>query len=64
MEAYVVVLQNPFFAVTDRDGRYRIDNVPPGAYSLGVWDAKAKSPGKPVTVDAAKPVTVDFALAR
>ena len=64
MEAYVVMLQNPFFAVTDRYGRYRIDNVPPGAYSLGVWDAKAKSPGKPVTVDAAKPVTVDFALAR
>jgi plastocyanin len=64
MEAYVVVLQNPYFAVTDRDGRYRIDNVPPGAYSLGVWAAKGKAPAKPVTVDAAKPAKVDFTVGR
>ena len=64
MEAYVVVLQNPYFAVSDRDGHYRIENVPPGPYSLGVWAAKGKSPVKPVTVDAAKPAKVDFAVAR
>ena len=64
MEAYVVVLQNPYFAVTDQNGHYRIDNVPPGAYSLGAWSAKAKAPMKPVTVDAAKPINVDFALGR
>jgi plastocyanin len=64
MEAYVVVLQNPYFAVTSSDGHYRIENVPPGAQSLGVWAAKGKAPVKPVTVDAAKPAQVDFALAR
>jgi plastocyanin len=64
MEAYIVVLQNPYFAVTDRDGHYKIANVPPGAYSLGVWDAKAKAAARPVTVDAAKPAVVDFALGR
>jgi len=64
MEAYVVVLQNPYFAVTDRDGHYRIENVPPGATSLGVWAAKGKAPAKPITVDAAKPSKVDFALGR
>lgn len=64
MEAYVVVLQNPYFAVTNSDGHYRIENVPPGAYSLGVWAAKGKAPVKPVTVDAAKPTQVDFALGR
>ena len=64
MEAYVVVLQNPYFAVTDRDGHYRIENIPPGATSLGVWAAKGKAPVKPVTVDAAKPSKVDFALGR
>jgi plastocyanin len=64
MEGYVVVLQNPFFAVTSNDGHYKIDNVPPGAYSLAVWHAKGKTPPKPVTVDAVKPAVVDFILGR
>jgi plastocyanin len=64
MEAYVVVLQNSYFAVTNSDGHYRIENVPPGAHALGVWAAKGKAPVKPVTVDAAKPAQVDFALGR
>jgi plastocyanin len=64
MEAYVVVLQNPFFAVTGADGHYKIDNVPPGSYSLSVWHAKGKALPKPVTVDASKPAVVDFALGK
>jgi len=64
MEAYVVVLQNPFSAVTGADGHYKIDNVPPGNYSLGVWHAKGKAQPKPVTVDAAKPGVVDFVLGK
>ena len=64
MEGFVVVLQNPYFAVTDKDGHYRIDGVPPAAYTLAVWHAKAKAAPKPVTIDAAKPAIVDFVLAR
>jgi plastocyanin len=64
MEGYVVALQNPFFAVTGKDGHYQIDNVPPGNYTLAVWHAKAKTPPKPVTVEAGKPATADFTLAR
>jgi len=62
MEGYVVVLQNPFFATTSKDGQYKIENVPPGPYSVAVWHAKGKSQPKPVTVDAAKPAVVDFVL--
>ena len=62
MEAYIVVLQNPFFATTGKDGQYKIENVPPGSYSVAVWHAKGKSQPKPVTVDAAKPAVVDFVL--
>ena len=64
MEGYIVVLQNPFFAVTTKEGHYEIHNVPPGNYSIGVWHEKAKSQTKPVTVDAGKPATVDFVLGR
>ena len=46
------LLQNPFFATTNKDGQYKIENVPPGTYSVAVWHAKGKSQPKPVTVDA------------
>ena len=32
MSAFILVFSHPFFAMTDADGRYRIDNVPPGNY--------------------------------
>jgi hypothetical protein len=58
------VTQNPFFAVTDKDGHYEIQNVPPGSYTVAVWHSKAKAQPKPVAVDASKPAVVDFMLAR
>ena len=64
MEGFIVVLQNPFFAVTDKDGHYEIPNVAPGSYTLAVWHAKTKAQPKPVTVEAAKQAVVDFTLAR
>jgi plastocyanin len=63
MEGYIVVLQNPHFAVSGKDGRYAIEGVQPGSYTLAVWHQKAKAQPKPVTVGV-KPATVDFVLAR
>ena len=34
MNAFILVFSHPFFAMTDADGRYRIDNVPPGTYNV------------------------------
>jgi plastocyanin len=64
MEAFIVVLQNPFFAVTTKEGRYDITNVPPGTYQLAVWHAKGKAQPKAVTVDAGTPAVVDFVLGK
>lgn len=64
MEGYIVVLQNPHFAVSGKDGHYAIEGVPPGSYTMAVWHPKAKAQPKPVTVAADKPATVDFVLSR
>lgn len=37
MSAFVVVFNHPYFRVTDADGHYRIDNVPPGTYTIVGW---------------------------
>lgn len=37
MQAWIVVLQNPYFATTDSNGNFEIKNVPKGAYELKVW---------------------------
>jgi plastocyanin len=37
MSAYIFVFSHPFFAITDGAGRYRIDGIPPGSYTVRVW---------------------------
>jgi plastocyanin len=43
MSAFILVFAHRFFAVTDSDGRFRIDAVPPGEYTLVAWsDGQAR----------------------
>ena len=38
MKAWVMVADHPYFAVTDENGNFEINNVlPPGEYELGFW---------------------------
>lgn len=60
MEAYIVVLENPFFDVSRRNGRYEIHNVPPGQYVVGLWHPKLMAGFRAVTIEAGKPAIVNF----
>lgn len=60
MEAYVVVLQNPFFDKTHEDGKFTIEGVPPGEYTLKVWHKKLGTSPQTVVVHPGKTTTVDF----
>ncbi|GJQ58300.1 MAG: hypothetical protein D8M57_05685 [Candidatus Scalindua sp. AMX11] len=62
MSSFVVVLDNPYFSVTEKDGVYTIENVPPGTYKLTAWHEKLQSITSDVTVEAGKTVNVDFQL--
>ena len=57
MFAVIVVLDTPYFTKAGRDGRYRLQNVPPGAYQLHVFDERATTgPSSPelITIDDAE----------
>lgn len=41
MSAVVVVLQTPFYAISDHAGQISIPNVPVGAYELHVWNERS-----------------------
>ena len=40
MRAYIGVMDHPYFAVTGPDGSFELKNVPPGDYTLAVWQEK------------------------
>jgi len=59
MEAYILVLQNSFFAQPDSSGKFRIADVPAGDYVVKAWyHGKAKQQN--VKVPAKGSVTVSF----
>jgi plastocyanin len=60
MNAFVLVFSHPFFAVTDAEGRFRIDGVPPGAYSLVAWSDKASFEPKSVVVTDGAVSQIEF----
>jgi len=47
-------------AVSGADGRFTIDNVPPGTYELRVWHEALKGAPQKITVAAGKPTEVNF----
>jgi plastocyanin len=65
MNAFILVFAHRYFAMTDADGRYHIDNVPPGTYTVVMWNEGWPSESRQVTIpDAGGEVDVSFAPTR
>jgi plastocyanin len=62
MSGYVIVSPTPYFALTDKSGEYKIENVPDGSYTVTAWHEGAKSQSKPVAV--AGDTKADFTLSK
>ena len=50
MSAYIMVVDTPYYAVTDKEGKFHINNVPPGVYKLHVWHESGVSYVKDIEV--------------
>lgn len=62
MSAFILVFGHRFFAVTDASGRYQIDGVPPGTYTLVAWNDGQARESRSVTVPETAGVEADFVL--
>jgi len=78
MSAWILVHDNPYVAVTDTHGAFRITDVPPGTYRVTLWHAGFRPKGadkdgralydeprtvtKEVTIAPRTVATVDFEL--
>jgi len=61
MFSYVSVFDHPYFAVTGKDGTFKIPNLPPGKYTIEAIHRKAGKSSQEITVGADGKM-VDFAL--
>lgn len=63
MNAFILVFNHRYFSVADPEGRYEIDRVPPGTYTLVAWVEGSIRETRSVQVTAeSRGVEVNFAL--
>ena len=62
MHAYILVLDNPYFALTAEDGSFTIQDVPQGSYTLRAWLSPKVVISKSVEVSGEQAVNLDFTL--
>ncbi len=62
MHAWIGVVDNPYFAVTGTDGSFVLKNVPPGDYTIGVWQERLGTEEQHVTVAPSSKQDLSFAF--
>jgi hypothetical protein len=63
MHGYLVATESPYVAVTDNSGNFKLTDVPPGTYTVEVWQEKLGKHTQKVTVKAKEDAKVNFELA-
>jgi len=62
MVGYILVLSNPYFAVTDTQGHFTIREIPDGRYVVRAWQRFGPEQQQAMTLAGAKTATVTFEL--
>jgi len=60
MNAYVGVMDNPYYAVTDADGKFELKSLPPGTYTIEAWQEKLGPMTQTVTLGPKDSKEVNF----
>lgn len=59
VRAYIAVAPHPFVSVTEADGQFRFDGVPPGRYTLVVWSEVLGTRTRELTVTSGVETRID-----
>ena len=60
MKMYISVVKTPFFAITDKDGKFEIKGLPPGTYTVAAVQEKLGEQDQKITIAPKGSQTVDF----
>ena len=60
MNAYVGVLDHPYFATTDKDGKFELKGLPPGTYTIEAWHEKLGTTTQSVTLGPKETKEISF----
>jgi hypothetical protein len=60
--AYIAVFDNPYYAVTGPDGKFSIEGIPPGKYTLATWHERTGKHEQPIEVTPSGAVKADVVL--
>lgn len=63
MLAYCEVIDHPFYSVTEKDGKYTIDGLAPGEYTIQAWHERLGKKTAKVTVTEDGAAKHDFSFA-
>lgn len=63
MESWGLAMENPYYAMTDQDGRFEIGDIPPGTYKLLIWHPYLNgAKEQTVTIQPKSQVKVDIRI--
>lgn len=61
MKTYIAVFPHPYFTITNPDGTYTIEGLPPGTYDVGAWHERLGVLAETITItEKGESHTLDF----
>ena len=63
MLAYIGVFDHPFFSVTNADGTFSLEGLPPGTYEITAWHERLGTQTASITVGDSDAASQDFTFA-